>query len=122
MAYFLTLSMDCGVGGGFMYSFVFICLYVRHIEMHYFVWKVLYKWSLNDWLVYVYTLVIFLSCSRVGDSPIIGAGAYADSSAGGAAATGDGDIMMRFVPRYLPYPSTSFKKKSYKIKNAFHVL
>lgn len=38
---------------------------------------------------------------RVGDSPIIGAGAYADSSAGGAAATGDGDVMMRFLPSYL---------------------
>uniref|UniRef100_A0A3B4YQY6 Aspartylglucosaminidase n=1 Tax=Seriola lalandi dorsalis TaxID=1841481 RepID=A0A3B4YQY6_SERLL len=38
---------------------------------------------------------------RVGDSPIVGAGAYADSSAGGAAATGDGDVMMRFLPRYL---------------------
>lgn len=41
-------------------------------------------------------------CSRVGDSPIIGAGAYADNTAGGAAATGDGDVMMRFLPRYLP--------------------
>lgn len=40
-------------------------------------------------------------CSRVGDSPITGAGAYADSTAGGAAATGDGDVMMRFLPRYL---------------------
>ncbi|XP_056899330.1 N(4)-(beta-N-acetylglucosaminyl)-L-asparaginase [Takifugu flavidus] len=38
---------------------------------------------------------------RVGDSPIIGAGAYADSTAGGAAATGDGDVMMRFLPSYL---------------------
>ncbi|XP_061582167.1 N(4)-(beta-N-acetylglucosaminyl)-L-asparaginase isoform X2 [Cololabis saira] len=38
---------------------------------------------------------------RVGDSPIAGAGAYADSSAGAAAATGDGDIMMRFLPSYL---------------------
>ncbi|XP_029296909.1 N(4)-(beta-N-acetylglucosaminyl)-L-asparaginase [Cottoperca gobio] len=38
---------------------------------------------------------------RVGDSPIVGAGAYADSSAGGAAATGDGDLMMRFLPSYL---------------------
>ncbi|NXA42511.1 ASPG asparaginase, partial [Eudromia elegans] len=37
---------------------------------------------------------------RVGDSPIAGAGAYADSTAGGAAATGDGDIMMRFLPRF----------------------
>uniref|UniRef100_A0A3B4T7F9 N(4)-(Beta-N-acetylglucosaminyl)-L-asparaginase n=1 Tax=Seriola dumerili TaxID=41447 RepID=A0A3B4T7F9_SERDU len=39
--------------------------------------------------------------NRVGDSPIVGAGAYADSSAGGAAATGDGDVMMRFLPSYL---------------------
>ncbi|XP_069796861.1 N(4)-(beta-N-acetylglucosaminyl)-L-asparaginase-like [Narcine bancroftii] len=37
---------------------------------------------------------------RVGDSPIAGAGAYADSTAGAAAATGDGDIMMRFLPSY----------------------
>lgn len=40
--------------------------------------------------------------SRVGDSPIAGAGSYADSTAGGAAATGDGDIMMRFLPRFVP--------------------
>uniref|UniRef100_A0AAY5EX59 N(4)-(Beta-N-acetylglucosaminyl)-L-asparaginase n=1 Tax=Electrophorus electricus TaxID=8005 RepID=A0AAY5EX59_ELEEL len=38
---------------------------------------------------------------RVGDSPVAGAGAYADSTAGGAAATGQGDIMMRFLPSYL---------------------
>ncbi|XP_061439321.1 N(4)-(beta-N-acetylglucosaminyl)-L-asparaginase isoform X1 [Rhineura floridana] len=37
---------------------------------------------------------------RVGDSPIAGAGAYADSTAGAAAATGDGDVMMRFLPSY----------------------
>ncbi|NP_001088900.1 aspartylglucosaminidase L homeolog precursor [Xenopus laevis] len=37
---------------------------------------------------------------RVGDSPIAGAGAYADSSVGAASATGDGDIMMRFLPSY----------------------
>ncbi|XP_067885432.1 N(4)-(beta-N-acetylglucosaminyl)-L-asparaginase-like [Heterodontus francisci] len=37
---------------------------------------------------------------RVGDSPIVGAGAYADSTAGAAAATGMGDIMMRFLPSY----------------------
>ncbi|XP_069487553.1 N(4)-(beta-N-acetylglucosaminyl)-L-asparaginase isoform X2 [Ambystoma mexicanum] len=37
---------------------------------------------------------------RVGDSPIAGAGAYADSTVGAAAATGDGDIMMRFLPSY----------------------
>ncbi|KAL7015909.1 hypothetical protein ACKWTF_016728 [Chironomus riparius] len=38
---------------------------------------------------------------RVGDSPIPGSGAYADNSAGGAAATGDGDVMMRFSPSFL---------------------
>ncbi|XP_013791268.1 putative N(4)-(beta-N-acetylglucosaminyl)-L-asparaginase GA14866 [Limulus polyphemus] len=37
---------------------------------------------------------------RVGDSPIPGAGAYVDQDIGGAAATGDGDIMMRFLPSY----------------------
>ncbi|KAI0224305.1 N(4)-(Beta-N-acetylglucosaminyl)-L-asparaginase [Lamellibrachia satsuma] len=38
---------------------------------------------------------------RIGDSPIMGAGAYVDNSVGGAAATGDGDVMMRFLPRYV---------------------
>ena len=37
---------------------------------------------------------------RVGDSPVTGAGAYADDDVGGAVATGDGDIMMRFLPTY----------------------
>ena len=35
---------------------------------------------------------------RVGDSPIPGAGAYADSTVGGCGATGHGDILMRFLP------------------------
>lgn len=59
-----------------------------------------------------------LFCSRVGDSPIIGAGAYADSSAGGAAATGDGDVMMRFLPRYrdlLCCPSTRIFDRSIRM-------
>nr|CDS33764.1 N(4) (Beta N acetylglucosaminyl) L asparaginase [Hymenolepis microstoma] len=34
---------------------------------------------------------------RVGDSPIAGAGGYADSKVGAAAGTGDGDVMMRFL-------------------------
>ncbi len=38
---------------------------------------------------------------RVGDSPIPGSGAYVDSSVGGAAATGDGDVMLRFLPSFL---------------------
>jgi len=37
---------------------------------------------------------------RVGDSPIAGAGAYVDNDVGGCGATGDGDIMMRFLPCY----------------------
>ncbi|CAM1299805.1 AGA (predicted) [Pycnogonum litorale] len=38
---------------------------------------------------------------RVGDSPIPGAGAYADMKKGGAAVcTGNGDFMMRFLPSY----------------------
>ena len=36
---------------------------------------------------------------RVGDSPIAGAGAYATVH-GGCASTGDGDVMMRFLPCY----------------------
>ncbi|VDK43403.1 unnamed protein product [Anisakis simplex] len=37
---------------------------------------------------------------RIGDSPIPGAGAYVDNEIGAAAATGDGDILMRFLPSY----------------------
>jgi len=37
---------------------------------------------------------------RVGDSPIPGSGAYAVNNVGGAAATGDGDVMLRFLPSY----------------------
>lgn len=38
---------------------------------------------------------------RIGDSPIPGSGAYADNDVGGAAATGDGDVMLRFLPSFL---------------------
>ncbi|XP_010382370.1 N(4)-(beta-N-acetylglucosaminyl)-L-asparaginase isoform X2 [Rhinopithecus roxellana] len=38
--------------------------------------------------------------STNGDSPVPGAGAYADDTAGAAAATGNGDILMRFLPSY----------------------
>lgn len=37
---------------------------------------------------------------RVGDGPIPGSGSYVDSDVGGCGATGDGDIMMRFLPCY----------------------
>jgi N4-(beta-N-acetylglucosaminyl)-L-asparaginase len=35
---------------------------------------------------------------RVGDAAIPGAGAFADSEVGGCGETGDGDVMMRFLP------------------------
>ena len=35
---------------------------------------------------------------RLADSGVPGSGAYVDSEAGGCGATGDGDVMMRFVP------------------------
>jgi N4-(beta-N-acetylglucosaminyl)-L-asparaginase len=38
----------------------------------------------------------FKSPGRLGDSPIVGAGAWCDDAVGGAAATGDGDVMLRF--------------------------
>lgn len=42
----------------------------------------------------------FKACGRVGDSPIIGAGLFADA-AGAAVASGDGDTMMRFCIAFL---------------------
>eukprot|EP01117_Protostelium_nocturnum_P014691 TRINITY_DN5619_c0_g2_i2.p1 TRINITY_DN5619_c0_g2~~TRINITY_DN5619_c0_g2_i2.p1 ORF type:complete len:351 (-),score=115.13 TRINITY_DN5619_c0_g2_i2:2-1054(-) len=35
---------------------------------------------------------------RVGDAPIVGAGAWCDNDVGAAMETGDGDVMMRFLP------------------------
>ncbi len=35
---------------------------------------------------------------RVGDVAVPGAGAYVDNDVGGVAATGNGDVMMRFAP------------------------
>ena len=37
---------------------------------------------------------------RVADSPIVGAGFYADDNAGAASATGDGDVMTNFCTSY----------------------
>lgn len=37
---------------------------------------------------------------RVSDTAVPGAGTYVDSEVGGCGATGDGDIMMRFLPCY----------------------
>uniref|UniRef100_A0A3Q3AB66 N(4)-(Beta-N-acetylglucosaminyl)-L-asparaginase n=1 Tax=Kryptolebias marmoratus TaxID=37003 RepID=A0A3Q3AB66_KRYMA len=71
----------------------------RHVNIHSHDTIVLIKMIVS--LNVLYCIWCVSICSRVGDSPIIGAGAYADSSAGAAAATGDGDIMMRFLPSYL---------------------
>ncbi|MBA0593167.1 hypothetical protein Gorai_010124, partial [Gossypium raimondii] len=40
----------------------------------------------------------FKISGRVGDGPIAGSAAYADDGVGACGATGDGDIMMRFLP------------------------
>ncbi|KAB5570901.1 hypothetical protein PHYPO_G00218790 [Pangasianodon hypophthalmus] len=64
---------------------------------------------------------------RVGDSPIAGAGAYADSAVGGAAATGDGDLMMRFLPSFLAVelmrsgvePTAACETAIYRIKKHY---
>lgn len=37
---------------------------------------------------------------RVGDGPIAGSGSYVDGDVGACGATGDGDVMMRFLPCY----------------------
>ncbi|KAL0485866.1 glycosylasparaginase [Acrasis kona] len=37
---------------------------------------------------------------RVGDAPIPGSGCYVENGVGGAAATGLGDVLMRFLPAY----------------------
>lgn len=50
------------------------------------------------YLLYMYTVHLKYFYRRVGDSPIAGAGCYVDREVGGAAATGDGDVMMRFLP------------------------
>jgi isoaspartyl peptidase/L-asparaginase-like protein (Ntn-hydrolase superfamily) len=42
----------------------------------------------------------FKAPGRVGDSPVVGAGAYCDDAVGGAAATGNGDAMLRYLLSY----------------------
>jgi N4-(beta-N-acetylglucosaminyl)-L-asparaginase len=50
----------------------------------------------------------FKIAGRVGDSPIVGAGAYCDGEVGGAASTGNGDIMLRFL---LTYQTVEFMRQ-----------
>lgn len=54
-----------------------------------------------DFVFYLNSLLFFLLLlflARVGDGPIAGSSAYADTEVGACGATGDGDIMMRFLP------------------------
>lgn len=58
---------------------------------------------------------IFQIPGRVGDSPIPGSGAYVVRSVGAAAATGDGDVMMRFLPRCVSLEIVELLKSRRKI-------
>ena len=58
---------------------------------------------------------------RVGDSAIAGSGSYADQSVGGAAATGDGDVLVRFLPslvavEYMRLGMTPSKAAEYSLR------
>ncbi|CAG2114256.1 unnamed protein product [Medioppia subpectinata] len=52
---------------------------------------------------------------RVGDSPIPGAGGYVDQDVGAAAATGDGDIMLRYL---LSYQAVEYMRQGMAPKQA----
>ncbi len=57
---------------------------------------------------------------RVGDSPIIGAGTYADNATCGISATGHGEFFMRNVVAYdvsalMKYQSLSIKQAAYQV-------
>uniref|UniRef100_A0A0E0KTJ3 beta-aspartyl-peptidase n=1 Tax=Oryza punctata TaxID=4537 RepID=A0A0E0KTJ3_ORYPU len=52
---------------------------------------------------------------RVGDGPIPGSSAYADDEVGACGATGDGDIMMRFLP-WLETPGIDLNIEIIKFK------
>lgn len=59
---------------------------------------------------------------RVGDSPIIGAGTYADSQYGGISATGHGEYFMRYVVAYdiiarLKYRHTTLAQAAQEVIN-----
>ena len=45
---------------------------------------------------------------RVGDSPIVGSGAYVDQDVGACTQTGDGDTMMRFSPTFYAVTMMEF--------------
>jgi N4-(beta-N-acetylglucosaminyl)-L-asparaginase len=53
---------------------------------------------------------------RVGDSPIAGSGAYCENGVGGCAATGNGDVIQRFLPSY--YATLLMKMKGLHPRDA----
>ena len=53
----------------------------------------------------------------MGDSPIPGSGAYVDGDVGGAAATGDGDVMLRLLPSFVAVSTISSLAKNIKRTN-----
>jgi N4-(beta-N-acetylglucosaminyl)-L-asparaginase len=54
--------------------------------------------------------IAFKMPGRVGDSPIIGAGLYVDNDVGGAAATGQGELILKIVGSFL---ITEFMRNGY---------
>jgi hypothetical protein len=52
-------------------------------------------------MIFFLLFLFFGLLVRVGDGPIAGSSAYADTEVGACGATGDGDIMMRFLPWYF---------------------
>lgn len=53
----------------------------------------------------------------MGDGPIAGSSAYADNEVGACGATGDGDIMMRFLPWYCP----KYHRSDFQILKLFFI-
>lgn len=51
-------------------------------------------------------------------SPIVGAGSYADSEVGACGATGDGDIMMRFLPSFAAVQLMRYTLHTYHLPHA----
>lgn len=64
-------------------------------------------------------LIHLLEChGRVGDSPIVGCGAYADNEIGAASTTGHGESIMRTM---LAYSSLSFVRQGLHPDLAAHI-
>ena len=66
--------------------------------------NVVYVWQQNGVLVKQILAFLLMGITdwsfdpRVGDGPIPGSSSYGDDEVGACGASGDGDIMMRFLP------------------------